>query len=107
MGCRHGARVAGAARPFERSSSTVSLLFPLVGNISLPIAEPYGCLTPTADVRITSLLQRLGLPTMTKSYSTSTRTIGTHLGLFLGASSFTRAEFHMPCSWIYQWGETW
>ncbi len=78
--------------------------FPLVVNILLPIVEPHGCLTPIADVRITSLPQRLGLPTMAKSYSTSIQT--TQLGLFRVASSFTRAEFHMPCSWIYQDGET-
>ncbi len=79
--------------------------FPLVVNISLPIVEPYGCLTATADVRITYLPQGLGLPTMTKTYSTSTQTIRTHLGLFRTASSFPRAEFHMPYSWIYQEGE--
>jgi hypothetical protein len=70
--------------------------FPLVVNISLPIGEFYGRLTPTADVRITSLPQGLGLPTMAKSYSTSTQTIRAHLGVFQAASSFTRAEFHMP-----------
>ena len=36
--------------------------------------EPYGCLTPTADVHITSLPQGLGLPTNGKD-STSTQTI--------------------------------
>lgn len=35
--------------------------FPLVANISLPIVEPYSCLIPTADVRIISLPQSLGI----------------------------------------------
>ncbi len=59
--------------------------FPLVVNISLPIVEPYGCLTPTADVRITSLPQGLGLPTMAKSYSTSTQTIRISFGIVSGS----------------------
>ncbi len=43
---------------------------------------------------------------MAKSYSTFTQTTKSHLGLFQAASSFQRTEFHMPCSWIYQEGET-
>ncbi len=76
--------------------------FPLVVNISLPIVESYDCLPPTADVCITYLPQCLGLPTMAKSYSTSTQTIRTHLGVFRVASSFSWAEFHISCSWIYR-----
>src|SRR4029434_6464561 len=72
--------------------------FPLVVNILLLIVEPYGCLSSTADVRITYLPQGLGLPTVAKSYSTSTQITRTHLGLFQAALSFPQAEFHMPCS---------
>jgi hypothetical protein len=57
--------------------------FPLVVNISLPIVEPCGCLTPTADVRIIYLPQDLGLPTMATSYFiSSTQTIRTYLVCF-------------------------
>ena len=42
-------------------------LFPLVVNISSPVVEPCGCLTPTADVHIISLLQGLRLLTVAKS----------------------------------------
>ncbi len=55
---------------------------------------------------ITSLPQGLGSPTMAKSYSTSTQTIRTHLGLFWAPSSFARARFYTLCSWIYQKGQT-
>ena len=46
--------------------------FPLVVNVSLLFREPYGYLTPTADVHIIYLPQGLRLPTMAKSYSAST-----------------------------------
>lgn len=63
--------------------------FPLVVNILLLIMEPCGCLSSTADVRITYLLQVLGLPTMTNSFSTSTQTIRIRLGLFQAPSLFS------------------
>lgn len=74
--------------------------FPLVVDILLPTVEHYGYLSLTADARVTFSLPDLGLPTMTKIYSTFTQTIRTHLGLFRAASSLIRAEFPMPCSWI-------
>ena len=74
--------------------------FLLVVNILLLIVEPYGCLSSTADVRITYLPQVLGLPTMTNSFSTSTQTI--RIGLFQATSLFSWAKFHIPCNWIYK-----
>ncbi len=73
----------------------------VVQSSSVALFSPSG--TPTSVIAET---QGLGLPTMAKGYSTFTRTIRTHLGLFRVASSFPRAEFHIPCSWIYQEGET-
>lgn len=58
--------------------------------------ESYGCPTPTADARNTSLPQGLGLPTMAKSYSTSTQTTRTHSCFVSGSVVISIGRFTCP-----------
>jgi len=72
--------------------------FPFVVNISLLIVEPYGCLAPTADVRIKYLPQRLGLPRMAEELLYLQQVYLDLSGFISGSVLTIRAAFYIPCS---------